>query len=124
MLQIPEEKMIIYRAAARARSQAKERKLKLMYNSGWELARAAAQLLKNEFAVDRVVIFGSMLDQKRIHLHSDIDLVAWGIPDRLYYRAVSRILDINPEIPVDLLQGEYLPEYLLTVIKQQGVELL
>lgn len=123
MVKITKEQMIIYRAAAQARSQAKERKLELIYNAGWELARAAAKLLKEEFGADRVVIFGSMLYQKCIHIHSDVDLVVWGMPDRLYYRAVSRILDINPEIPVDLLQGEYLPKYLLTAIQQQGVEL-
>ena len=44
---------------------------KLRQQRGWEAARRAAQILKQEFGVQCVVLFGSMLDRKRMTRHSD-----------------------------------------------------
>ncbi|MCS7260287.1 MAG: hypothetical protein NZ765_05850 [Anaerolineae bacterium] len=44
------------------------------------MAQAAAQLLKEQYAATRVVLYGSALDPRRFGQRSDIDLAAEGIP--------------------------------------------
>ena len=38
---------------------------------GWLLAQAAARLLLEKYHVDKVALFGSMLDPRKIRRHSD-----------------------------------------------------
>ncbi|MGK7900153.1 MAG: nucleotidyltransferase family protein [Hormoscilla sp.] len=123
MPEITAEQMAIYRAAARRRQQQKERRLEWRHQRGWEVASQGAQLLKEHFQARKVVLFGSLLYPKYIHDRTDVDLAVWGISERLYYRAVSRLLDIDPEFSVDLVEAEIAPPHLLAVIESEGVEL-
>lgn len=54
----------------------------------WDVARAAAQLLREDFAAQRVVVFGLLTHQAWFGPASDIDLAAWDIPPAQYYRLV------------------------------------
>lgn len=123
MGQITDVQMAVYRAAARRRQQQQQRKLELRLGQGWKVAQAAGHLLKQQFGAQRVVIFGSLLHPQRFHERSDVDLAVWGLDERVYYRAVSRLLDLEPAIPVDLVQVEFAPSNLLMVIESEGVPL-
>ena len=101
----------------------KEQELALRYQRAWELAQRAAAILKEQFGVQKVVIFGSALRIKRFHQRSDIDLAIWGLDEKVYYRAVARLLDIEPTISVDLVEAEFASPALLKVIEQEGVTL-
>ncbi len=88
-----------YARTARARLQARCRRMEARRARAWEEARRGAALLKNEFGVKRVMVFGSLCHPNLFYERSDIDLAVWGIEERRYLRAVGRLLDLDPQFP-------------------------
>ncbi|MDB9525098.1 nucleotidyltransferase domain-containing protein [Oscillatoria sp. CS-180] len=117
MLPIPPEKMAEYRAAAKRRHQDKRDRLKVRYQLAQQVAQQAAEMLKQDFQADRVVLFGSMLSDEFVHERSDIDLVAWGINPSEYYRAVGRLQGLDSRFAIDLIEGEAIPPRLVSAIE-------
>ena len=120
-LELTLEKIEVYRAAARRRLQARRQGLAHRHERAWSVARQAAEILREEFGAHRVMMFGSLVRRRGFHMGSDIDLAVWGLEERRYYRAVSRLLDLDPAIQVDLILGEEAALALLMVIKEEGV---
>jgi predicted nucleotidyltransferase len=87
----------------------------------WDVARRGAQMLKDQFGAARVAVFGSVLRPEFFYERSDVDLAVWGLDERLYLRAVSRLLDLDPEISVDLVEMEFAPSRLREAIEQEGM---
>lgn len=123
MAAIPPEELARYRATARRSSRQHEQALAAHRERAWGVARQAAALLKATYGVKRVVLFGSLARSEAYSVHSDVDLVVWGLPEDLLYRVVSRLLDLDPSVPIDLLRGEELPAPLLRSISAEEVEL-
>jgi len=121
--EITPEQMAVYQATARRRRRQKAQALAARHQRAWQVARAGAQLLKEQFGAKRVVIFGSVLFPEKFHVRSDVDLAVWGLPERLYYRAVSRLLSLDPGISVDLVEAELALPELLATIEREGVTL-
>lgn len=124
-LSIEPEKMARYRATARQRAAREQAALAQRYAHAWETARSAAALLKEQFGASQVLVFGSLVHPQRFHTRSDIDLAAWGIDERLYLRAVSALLDLDPEFSFDLVrmeevQAEVGREALVKTIETEG----
>ncbi len=115
------EQLAIYRESARRRELEIAAELSKRQVQAWELARQAAEVLKRDFSASRVVVFGSLLHPELFHLHSDIDLAAWDVQH--YFRAVARLLDLDPEYEFDLVPGEDARPGILRVIEAEGVEL-
>jgi predicted nucleotidyltransferase len=90
---------------------------------GLAVAGQACELLKREFNAAKVVLFGSMVVPEKIHERSDVDLAVWGLNSRDYYRAVGRLLALNPDIAVDLVEAEFASPQLLKEIETTGVTL-
>ena len=88
-----------------------------------QVAVRAASILKTEFSAVRVVIFGSLVAPELFHNRSDIDLAAWGIKDREYYRAVGVLQSIDTEFSIDLIDFEDASCELQKTILHDGVEL-
>lgn len=78
------------------------------------------KLLKGEFGATQVAVFGSLVQPHLFHGRSDIDLAVWGINGRDYYRAVSRLLSLEPEISVDLVEVEHASPRLQEKIKHES----
>jgi len=110
-----------YRRSAREREIARKQWLATRRERASELAHRAVELLKEEFGATRVVLFGSLLHAELFHAHSDIDLVVWDIQH--YYRAVARLLDLDPEINFDLIPVEDARPAILELVEKEGVEL-
>jgi uncharacterized protein len=87
---------------------------------GLEIAKTAAEILKNEFAAARVVVFGSLL-REDFHETSDIDLAVWGLPEKLYFKAVGRLLSLSA-FDFDLVEIQFASPEILAAIAQ-GKEL-
>jgi len=119
--EIPAKKMEIYRETARRRRRRKDQALTLRYERGWAIARQASQILKAQFGAERVVAFGSLLSAERFHQHSDVDLAVWGLDEKFLYRAVSRLLDLDSDISIDLVEAEHAAPALRASIEQEGV---
>lgn len=78
----------------------------------WDLARLAAEELRRQFAVSRL-----------LHPWSDVDIAAWGLRSEDTFRAIGVVMDIDTEIPVNLVDVGACPPSLLRVIEQEGVHL-
>ncbi|MDD5370371.1 MAG: nucleotidyltransferase domain-containing protein [Anaerolineaceae bacterium] len=119
--QIAPSQMERYRQTAREREEILRVQLEVRKQRAWIVARQAAHILKEEFGASRVVVFGSLLHAGRFHHSSDVDLAVWGIQH--YFRAVSWLLDIDPEIKVDLVPVEDARPGIVETIQQEGVDL-
>ncbi|MEL6439846.1 MAG: nucleotidyltransferase domain-containing protein [Cyanobacteria bacterium J06621_8] len=65
--------------------------MKQKQREGWEVARKCADVLKKEFGVTKVCLFGSMLDVEQIRDDSDIDLAVWGLGIEDLWRAGAAV---------------------------------
>lgn len=117
------DKMAAYRAAARQRQQQRSDHQHQRHQLGLTVAQQAADLLKHEFGVKKVVLFGSMLTPATIHERSDVDLAVWGLNPKDYYQAVGQLLALNPNLSVDLVEAESASPRLLQAIESTGVAL-
>jgi predicted nucleotidyltransferase len=85
------------------------------------LAPELAQLLRDEFGVSRVVLFGSVLSETEFYETSDLDLAIWDLSPAFYFKAVARLLDYS-EIPIDLIEAEIAYPHIQDAIAQ-GIDL-
>ena len=123
-LPIPPEKMAVYRSTARQREQARRAAVEARRVCALALAQTASQLLKQQFGAQRVVLFGSILTPAFFHERSDIDLAVWGLDERLFLRALGRLLDLDPNFEFDLVEFEVAPPRLQASIQKEGQELI
>jgi len=122
-LELAPEKIAMYRAAAKRRRQQEESVLVRRQEKAWQVARQAAALLREQFGVSRVVVFGSLVRQHGFTRWSDVDIAAWGIAPEDTFRAIGAVMDLVTEIPVNLVDVNTVHPSLLTVIERDGVEL-
>lgn len=118
---ITPQDMVRYQATARRRAAKRRQAIEARRQAAWEIAKRAAALLKSDYGVSRVVLFGSLSRDEPFSFHSDIDLAVWGLDERVYYRAVSRLLDLDPSVSIDLLRAETLNADLLYIIETTGI---
>ena len=78
--------------------------------AGRAAARAAAALLRHEYGVTEVWLFGSLLSEPR-HDTFDVDLAVRGLPPERYFSALARVSDLVGR-PVDLIPLETCSERL------------
>jgi len=87
------------------------------------VAQQATELLKQEFRVEKVVLFGSMRSPDRVHERSDVDLAVWGLNPKHYYRAVGQLQGLHPDLSVDLVEAETASPHMLRQIETTGITL-
>ena len=112
-----------YHRAAAQRVTEERRALRARYQRAWKVARHAADVLREHYTVQRVVLFGSLLDQERFKAHSDVDLAVWGIGWPAYLHALGEMLELDEEIEVNLVDIACSHPLLREVIEREGREL-
>jgi predicted nucleotidyltransferase len=112
------ESIAVYRQTARERAKRTALARQQRRKKAWEVARAAAALLKSRYRATRVVAFGSLTQSERFHLWSDVDLAVWGLAPADYFEAVAWVLDIGGEIKVDLIMAEKCKPFLREAISK------
>lgn len=123
-LAIPKDKMEVYRRSARRRSAERARQLSELRERALAAARQAACLLKMEYGAKDVFLFGSLAEQASVFDgRSDVDLAVRGLDQKRYFRAVSRLLDLDHAFDVDLVEMESAPERLVRKIEKEGIRL-
>jgi len=122
-LELTPEEIAEYRAAARRRWEREQQQLATRERRAWELARRAAALLREQFGATRVVVFGSLVHKECFTPWSDVDVAAWGVRPADTFRATGAVMDIDPEIEVNLVDVQACASSLLTVIEAEGVTL-
>ena len=108
---------------ANARARERRRGLEARRQRGLTLARRAADQLSAGFGARRVAVFGSVLKPTLFHERSDVDLAVWGLDEHLYLRALAALLDLEPDIEVDLVEFEQARPELQRVIERDGMPL-
>lgn len=118
-LQLTPEELKAYHTGQRLKdSQDIERR-----ERAWEVARAAADLLREEYGATRVLVFGSLAHGAWFTPWSDIDLAAWGIPSDRFYSAMADVTELSSEFKIDLVDPETCRPTLREEIEREGVEL-
>jgi predicted nucleotidyltransferase len=117
---IPADKMAQYRRTAQKRWQLEQTQRRQRRARAWEVAHQAAALLKAEFGVEQVLLFGSLLHPDRFTLHSDVDLAAWGLTPQNWLRAMTAVSLLTDDIPLNLVDVTTCTPQLLAVIEQEG----
>lgn len=85
----------------------------------------AAEVLK-DFGANQVLICGSILNPKRFHFRSDLDLIVYGMPPSLLikaYLAVEAIKELE-DIEIDLKHADELPKEFLASVEAEGKRIL
>jgi predicted nucleotidyltransferase len=112
-----------YQRTAQRRLISFERKRQQRVAKAWALARKAANVLRERFAAQRVVVFGSLIHPEHFHGRSDVDLAVWGLDEGDYLRAVAAVTGLDNEICVDLIAVEEAAESLRERIQAEGTPL-
>ncbi len=89
----------------------------------WAAARAAAELLRQEFHASRVVVFGSLSRDGSFTKWSDVDIAAWGIDPKDTLRAIGAVMDMNAGVELNLVDVNTATPALLEAITRDGVDL-
>ena len=74
-------------------------------------AKNLKDILVKEFPVEKVVLFGSVLETGRFREDSDIDIAVAGLPKKLYFKALARLM-MESDFEVDLKPIEDVSELL------------
>ena len=112
-----------YISGAKQRQQLKQILLDDHYQLLQTVAHKGAEILKADFNTHKVWLFGSGLSRELIHLESDVDLAVEGLAEASYFRAVSRFIDLNAKVSVDLVMLDDASESLRDRIICEGKEL-
>lgn len=83
---------------------------------------AAADMLRQEFGVRRVVLFGSLARGEWLAVESDVDLAVEGLQPEQYWVAWQKVEELISEVPVDFVEMETARPSLRRAILRQGVE--
>ncbi len=89
----------------------------------WAVARRVARLLRDQYGATRVRVFGSLLRPEQFDATSDIDLAVEGLTSSDYWRAAAKILFIDEQIIVDLVDQNTCPAAVWAHVEQEGVDL-
>lgn len=120
-MQVSKQKMAVYKATADRRWQQEQQKLSSSFRHKWLIAEKAAEMLKKEFGVQQVAVFGSITQKALYHLRSDLDIAVWGLDEKKIHRAVAKLLQLEPSHRIDLVRIEDARDSLRSVIDQEGV---
>jgi len=93
------------------------------WESAWNVACRAGDVLRQKFGAARVSVFGSLAHRAWFTPWSDIDLAAWGIPPSRFYQAVAAVTGLSSEFEINLIAWEDCQPALCQAIEREGIEL-
>ena len=93
------------------------------FTRAWESARDASRLLKENYGVTKVIVFGSLLHLEYFDQLSDVEIAASGIQTDDTFRAIYDVLGVSREIEVNLVDVEMCRPDILESIVETGIEI-
>ena len=88
----------------------------------WQVAAAVAARLRREFAVTRIVVFGSLARESGFTQWPDI-VAVWGLRLKDTFRAVGVAWDVSEQFRINLVDVNCCKESWLAEIEKIGIEL-
>jgi predicted nucleotidyltransferase len=116
-------RVAVYQHSARQREQRRLRALAERRARAWQVAQAAAQILKERYGASRVLLFGSVVHDRGFHPESDIDLAAEGIAPADFWRAWAALDTIDTSFEINLIAVDEATPSLQAVLQKEGVVL-
>jgi predicted nucleotidyltransferase len=107
----------------RCASTRRQSSLESHMTHAWQTARRVAQLLRERYGVNRVRVFGSLLDPNYFHAGSDIDLAVEGLAIHDYWDALADVLFLDDKITIDLVDPDTCLPAVWTNVESEGVDL-
>ena len=117
------EQIEVYAATLRARTAETARRRRERREQAWTVARQAAHVLRAQFGVSGVWVFGSLAEGDHFTERSDIDMAASGLTPALHMEALGRLLRLSPDFEFDLVDLDCCPGGLRRAVGDSGVEL-
>jgi predicted nucleotidyltransferase len=118
---ISPEALAAYRRTARERWLHEQQERTARRADAWQAAHEAARVLREQFGVQQVVVFGSLVHPGRFTLRSDVDLAAWGLTDANWLAAVGAVHQLYEQFDLNLVDLSTCSPELLAVIERDGV---
>jgi predicted nucleotidyltransferase len=87
-----------------------------------EKVHQAARQLKIQFGVEKVILFGSLVDDSQFLPSSDVDLAVVGLRSEDYFEAWRVVEVLLEDCTVDLVELEQATDSLRQAILKYGVE--
>jgi len=122
-LKLTPEQVARYRASAENRRRREQTEIAHRRKLAWKSAKQAAQLLKTKFYATRVVAFGSLVREAGFTCWSDVDIAAWGIAPEDTFQAIGTVMEMETDVPENLVDVNTARPSLLTAIDRDGIEL-
>jgi predicted nucleotidyltransferase len=122
-LEVSAADMDRYRASAQARWHSERVQRDLRRQRAWRLARQAAELLKAQYGVQQVSVFGSLTHPDRFTQWSDVDLAAWGLTAANWLKASAAVRALAGDIELNVVDVSGCSPELLASIVREGVSL-
>jgi len=123
LLDLSPERIAQYRASALRRRESEDEEIKKMKEQAWNAAKRAAILLREQYNVSRVVVFGSLIHKDSFTRWSDVDIAAWGIKQEDTFRAIGEVLDLTTKFKMNLVDINACQPELLSIIERDGIDL-
>jgi uncharacterized protein len=120
-IELSPEKIARYRETALKRQEQEAAEVSERRQKAWQIARQAADLLRKEFNVSRIVVFGSLARNSGFTRWSDIDMAVWGLPPEDTFHAIGAVMDLPADIPVNLVDVNTARPSLIAIIERDGV---
>ena len=70
-----------------------------------------------------MVVFGSLVHKGCFTPWSDVDIAAWGIRPQDTIHAIGKVMDVDTEMELNLVDVQTCSDSLLATIERDGVEL-
>ena len=122
-LEVSATDMVRYRASAQARWHS-ERALRIARQQrAWRLAEQAAELLRMQYGVQQVSVFGSLTHPDSFTQWSDVDLAAWGLTAATWLKASAAVRALAGDIELNVVDVSACSPELLAAIVRDGVPL-
>ncbi len=120
-MSVPAEKLAVYRRGLRRRlGQLLTAEEKDALEAARHEATLVAEMLVKQYGARRVILFGSMAQNRRLRRDSDIDLAVEGMPIENFYRLVGDLRTASGR-SVDLVRLETARESFRKLIRLEGV---
>lgn len=80
-------------------------------------------MLREQFGVQRVILFGSLARKEWFTVDSDVDLAVEGLAPERYWDAWREVERVLPDVPVDFVEIETARPSLRGAIMRYGIEI-